>query len=172
MRNPPLTQLLLLRVSLLSSPHCFSLFQQILPLFHWFQMSSSWLDSLTTWLSSRTDNQPQPLPPFFVCLVQRENTSLHRLFLLPTACKVPLLDEDVPKTHPSLCRIVASCSPWPAYLCTVTNIAFWQLATMLYYIIFCSPVLCNPPDAEIQIWFSKVLQEMTVISVNMLSLLT
>lgn len=72
-RNLPLTQLLLLRVSLL---------QQILPLSRWFQMSSSWPDSLTTWLFLRTDNPPQPLPPVFTRSVLRENT---RLFILPAA---------------------------------------------------------------------------------------
>lgn len=68
-RNPPLTQPLLLCVFLLSP--------QILPRSHWFPTSSSWPDSLTTWLSSRTDNPPQPsstAPP------RRDNTSLDRLF--------------------------------------------------------------------------------------------
>lgn len=41
----------------LSLPH-----PQILPPSHWFQTSSSWPDSPTTWLFSRTDNPP---PPFF-----------------------------------------------------------------------------------------------------------
>lgn len=46
----PLTQLLLL-------------FPQILSQCHWFQMSSSWPDSLTTWLSSRTEKSPRPSSP-------------------------------------------------------------------------------------------------------------
>lgn len=41
-------------------------------------MSSSWPDSLTTWLSSRTDNPTR--------LVLRENTSLDSSFLLPAKC--------------------------------------------------------------------------------------
>lgn len=98
-RNLPLTQLLLLRVSLL---------QQILPLSRWFQMSSSWPDSLTTWLFLRTDNPPQPLPPVFTRSVLGENT---RLFILPAA-----LVETY--THPpSSCMI----SLGHSYLCSATN---------------------------------------------------
>lgn len=40
---------------------------QILPQSLWFQTSSSWPDSLTTWLSSRTDNPPLP-HSFFWCM--------------------------------------------------------------------------------------------------------
>lgn len=56
---------------------CFFFFLQIHPLSLWFQMSSSWPDSLTTWLSLRTDpfSLPPPHPLFpssqLNCVIQR-----------------------------------------------------------------------------------------------------
>lgn len=99
-----------------------SLSQQILPPSHWFQMSSSWPDSPTTWLSSRTDNPPQPLPPisFSLAWYRGGRHVSDRLFLLPA--KTHSLIETYQKTHPSSRMKAASSSPTPAYLCSMTNI--------------------------------------------------
>lgn len=59
--------------------------KQILPLSRWFQTSSSWPDSLTTWLSLRTDQFPSAP---FVC---REEDSRTPLF--------QSLDGHAPYTH-------------------------------------------------------------------------
>lgn len=44
------------------TPRFLLLSSQILLRSRWFQTSSSWPDSPTTWLSSRTDRAPRPLP--------------------------------------------------------------------------------------------------------------
>lgn len=79
-------------------------------------MSSSWPDSPTTWLSSRTDNPPRPLPPCSTHLVLRENTSSDRLFLQSPP---PLMK--MYQKHPSSRMSAASSSPTHTYLCPATN---------------------------------------------------
>lgn len=120
-RNLPLTQLLLLRVSLL---------QQILPLSRWFQMSSSWPDSLTTWLFLRTDNPPQPLPPVFTRSVLRENT---RLFILPAA-----LVETY--THPTPHHLAWFLWDMAIYVQRLINLCSWCVEN---FRLWCCTFLCS-----------------------------
>lgn len=130
-RNLPLTQLLLLRVSLL---------QQILPLSRWFQMSSSWPDSLTTWLFLRTDNPPQPLPPVFTRSVLRENT---RLFILPAA----LVETYTHPTPHHLAWFLWDMAIYVQWLINPLLLMCWKFQTVMLYIFM---LFANPPD--VQIW--------------------
>lgn len=99
LRNPPLTQLLLLSL-------------QILPQSRWFQMSSSWPDSLTTWPSSRTEKPPRPPPPrVFLCRLKFGQTP----FPLP-AKTPPLPYKNKAETHPSTCLCSARAPPRAAGL--------------------------------------------------------
>lgn len=126
-RNLPLTQLLLLRVSLL---------QQILPLSRWFQMSSSWPDSLTTWLFLRTDNPPQPLPPVFTHSVLRENT---RLFILPAA----LVETYTHPTPHHLAWFLWDIAIYVQRLINPLLLMCWKFQTVMLYIFM---LFANLPD--------------------------